>query len=228
MNNDQEKPLDKTNTIFTNKKKDIDIFKRCSFMPDLFTNEEDNSSKRKPYIERTTRSQSHYHFYCRPEFVPKPKPKRACVIPSPMKLKNKFVSSKNESDHCFSPLESEGEQLCLEEVENDTINIDKELAMNNLRKTLNKIKASPPKKQAKDCEEVLRNSIGFNKIKRKSVFTKTIKGFIEDEKENNKNALKMSIEPVNIQKNISILSVLVQTAGNLSPLNLTKCKSTIL
>ena len=42
-------------------------------------------------IPDRVRSNSHFSFYCRPEFVPKPKPKPTTVKPSPMKLCRKII-----------------------------------------------------------------------------------------------------------------------------------------
>lgn len=228
MNHDQENPFnDKSSNIFT-KYKDFNNSKRFNFFPELNESEEDYFQKQKRFYERTNRSQSHYQYHCRPEFVPKPKPKKSRVRPSPMNLKRKFVLSINESDHCYSPLESEDE-LSIEQIKHDSIQINnKELAINSIRRTLNKLKASPLRKQSKDYEQVSMHTIAFNKKPKKSVFTKTIKGFIEDEKESKKNAFTVSSKPLDMQQNISILSVLEQTAGNMPQFPLIKCKSTIL
>lgn len=105
----------------------------------------------KESIPERVRSNSHMSFQCRPEFVPKPRPKPTKVNPSPMKLcKKNFLSRHKSNDMCKDvpetdevlddslSLSGDNNSLVLDDDDNDNEEKDNEVTnVAKIRKELN-------------------------------------------------------------------------------------------
>lgn len=169
-----------------------------------------------PVNQERPRSNSHISFNCRPEFVPKPKPKATNVNPSPMKLCRKIspnVSNSGIEYECMSCPDSDNELSYSEETQPFSQIEDDSNAVNELRKEMMKIRTSTQdEKISNEYESVLKIDDLLNEEKRKKKKAKSIwKKHIQKQEE--KSWLYQSCDnsgrrTVSTHSNLSILGIL--------------------
>lgn len=206
-------------------------------------NFEDDESYGPDYGKRCQRAFSHLGFNCRPEFVPKSKPKDTDVSPTPMILVKKasFNISKNET--FYYP--SQGEESNSEET-NEFSNYSKNEGgrLSDTRKEMIKFKntyqrtSNASSKDTDSLSLVYRDITDLHKKyhfctdseqkkkKSKSIFAKVIKRFFKDDPLED-NYCKYDRNTVNTTKAFSILNILEQSAEVNNQNDFIKCRNTL-
>lgn len=229
-----------SDSVEVKKRRGLKIKKSLSgkFCPETYPSK---GSEDLEIIPDRVRSNSHFSFYCRPEFVPKPRPKPTAVKPSPMKLSRKIFCNSTikklsilndyhiNSLDCLSCPDNDSEDDCssfsIETLPFSPPEDNRSSKVEILRKEMVKVRTSTQdEKSPNEYECILKIDDLINKKKRKKANSPWKKHIIKQEE---KNWLNKSCEcgngeidgrgPLKIKKtlsgNFSILGILESAAN---------------